>query len=151
MLLPIFYLSPAFWQNPHMYFNKVYISIVTIWPLTYETWLEWQYVATSMISGGSRGYAEREAQPLFQSKNFKNGYGPYYLWRNKWGFRPQAPSLDPPIVSLIEVANVDSTVWYWWGFFDEFYKLMLVSQYLITQRRRKSDLCFQNLIINICF
>ena len=37
------------------------------------------------------------------------------------------------------------------GFFDEFYKLMLVSQYFITQRRRKSDLCFQNLIINICF
>ena len=24
--------SPAFWQNPHMDFNKVHISIVTIWP-----------------------------------------------------------------------------------------------------------------------
>ena len=28
------------------------------------------------------------------------------------------------------------------GFFDEFYKLMLVSQYFITQRRTKSELCF---------
>ena len=37
------------------------------------------------------------------------------------------------------------------GFFDEFYKLMLVSQYFITQKRRKSDLCFQNLMINVCF
>ena len=66
MLLPIFYLSPAFWQNPHMDFNKVYISIYCNYlarpashklkttyyniTLTYETWLEWQYVATSMIS-----------------------------------------------------------------------------------------------------
>ena len=53
---------------------------------------------------------------------------------------PQAPPLDPPLASLIEVTNVDSTVK--WGFFDEFYKLMLVSQYFITQRRRKFDLCF---------
>ena len=53
---------------------------------------------------------------------------------------PQAPPLDLPLPSLIEVANVDSTVK--WGFFDEFCKFMLVSQYFITQRRRKFDLCF---------
>ena len=44
---------------------------------------------------------------LFQSKKFKNWYGVYCLWRNKSGFRPQIPPLDPPLVT--EVANVDST------------------------------------------
>ena len=41
------------------------------------------------------------------------------------GSAPSSPPLDPPLTSLIEVENVDSTVWYWSGFFDEFYKLML--------------------------
>ena len=52
--------------------DKIYISIVPIWSellfpnlklhitLTYETWLEWQYVAISMISGGSRSFAKGE-------------------------------------------------------------------------------------------
>ena len=43
----------------------------------------------------------------FNEENFKNGYGLYCLWRNRWGFRPRVPPLDPPLVT--EVANVDST------------------------------------------
>ena len=46
-------------------------------------------------------------------------------------FPPPSP-LDPPLV--IEVANVDSTNTDGDRFLDEFYKLMLISQYFITQR-----------------
>ena len=158
LLLPIFYLSPAFWKNPHMDFDKVYISNrnylvrttshklkITYYniTITYETWLEWHYVAISMISGGSRSFAVGEGKLLFQSRKFQNGYGLYCLWRNKWGFSPSSPLGSSALVTD-GVPNVDSTVCYWWGFFDEFYKLMLVSQYFITQRKRKSDLWFQN-------
>ena len=76
------------------------------------------------------------ASYCFNQEKFKNGYGLYCLWRNKCGFRPQVPPLDPPLV--IEVANVGSTD-------TDGDSLMLISQYFITQMRRKSDLCFQNL------
>ena len=76
------------------------------------------YVTTSMINRGSGSFAKGEGQLLFQSRKFKKWViGLYYLWRNKWGFRPQAPPLDPPLMSLIEVANVDSAVLMgivWW-------------------------------------
>ena len=107
MLLPIFYLSPAFWQNPHMDFNKVYISIycnylarpashklkITYYnvTLTYETWLEWQYVATSMISGGSRSFAKGEGQLLFQSRKFKKWVWSVLFMENQVRVQPQAP------------------------------------------------------------
>ena len=47
------------------------------------TWLEWQCVGISMISGGSGSFAKQERQVLFQSRKFQNGYGMYCLWRNK--------------------------------------------------------------------
>ena len=57
-----------------------------------------------MISGGSRSFAKGEGQLLFQSRKFQK-----WVW-SVLGFRPQASPLDPPLVSLIKVANVDSTV-----------------------------------------
>ena len=110
LLLPIFYLSPAFWQNPHMDFDKIYTSnwnylarttshklkiTYSNITLAYETWLEWHYVAISMISGGSRSFAVGEGKLLFQSRKFQNGYGLYCLWRNKGS--AEAPPLDPPL------------------------------------------------------
>ena len=65
--------------------------------------LQWSVVDLEVLLRGKGNYC-------FNQENFKNGYGLYYLWRNKWGFRLQAPPLDPPLISLIEVANVDSTV-----------------------------------------
>ena len=47
----------------------------------------------------------------FNQENFKNGYGLIVLFMEKQvRVQPQDPPLDPPLMSLTEVANVDSTV-----------------------------------------
>ena len=64
-----------------------------------------------MISGGSRRFDAGEGQLLFQSRKFQK-----WVWSVLFmdqeiyeGSGPKLP-LDPPYVSLMEVANVDSTV-----------------------------------------
>ena len=68
------------------------------------------YVATSMISSVSGSFAKGEGQLLFQSRKFQKWVWSVLFMEKYVRVQPQAPLLDPPLMSLIEVANVDSTV-----------------------------------------
>ena len=53
--------------------------------LSDNMWLfQWSVVDLEVLLRGKGNYC-------FNQENFKNGYGVYYLWRNKWGFSPKLP------------------------------------------------------------
>ena len=64
-----------------------------------------------MISGGSRRFDAGEGQLLFQSTKFQKWvWSVLFMVREIYeGSGPKLP-LDPPLVSLLEVSNVDSAV-----------------------------------------
>ena len=63
-----------------------------------------------MISGGSRRFDAGEGQLLFQSREFQNWVWSV-LFMDREIYESSGPKLplDPRLVSLMEVANVDST------------------------------------------
>ena len=64
-----------------------------------------------MISGGSRSFAKGEGQLLFQSRKFQNWVWPVLFMEKYVRVQPPSPPpFDPPLISLIKAANVDSTV-----------------------------------------
>ena len=91
-------------------YHKLKITYCNI-TLTYETWLGQHYVATSMISGGSRRFDAGAGQLLFQLRKFQKWVlSVLSMDREIYeGSGPKLP-LDPPLASLMEVANVDSIV-----------------------------------------
>ena len=64
-----------------------------------------------MISGGSGRFDAGEGQLLFQSRKFQK-WEWSVLFMDQEIFEGSGPKLplDPPLVSLMEVSNVDSTV-----------------------------------------
>ena len=67
-------------------------------------------VAISIISGGSRSFAMRERLSIVSVKKIsKLGTVCIVYVEISEGWALSSP-LDPPLASLIEVANVDSTV-----------------------------------------
>ena len=50
-----------------------------------------------MISGGPRNFAKGKGNYCFNQEKFKDGNSMYYLWRNKCGFKPEAPNVDSTV------------------------------------------------------
>ena len=66
-----------------------------------------------MISGGSGRFAKGEGAIIVSIKKISKMSMVCIIYGEiSEGSGPKLPPLDPPLVSLIEVANVDSTVSY---------------------------------------
>ena len=63
-----------------------------------------------MISGGSRNLLRGKGNYCFNQENSKMGMVCIIYGEISEGSGPKLPPLDTPLVSLIKVANVDSTV-----------------------------------------